>query len=65
MRNCDNKDEANLQNNINKKFLILISLFQKQTKNRILKFDYQYKNENWTLMQKTNEKWNEKTGPSC
>ena len=39
MRNCDNKDEANLQNNINKKFLILISLFQKQTKNRILKFD--------------------------
>ena len=65
MRNGDNKDEANLQNNINKKFLILISLFQKQTKNRILKFDYQYKNENWTLMQKTNEKWNEKTGPSC
>ena len=46
MRNGDNKDEANLQNNINKKFLILISLFQKQTKNRILKFDYQYKNEN-------------------
>ena len=39
MRNGDNKDEANLQNNINKKFLILIRLFQKQTKNRILKFD--------------------------
>ena len=39
MRNGDNKGEANLQKNINKKLLIYIRLFQKQTKYRILKID--------------------------
>ena len=47
--------EPNPQNNINIIFLILIRLFQKQI-SQTLKIDYKYKNQNWTLIQKSNEK---------
>ena len=48
--------EANQQNNINITFLVLIQLFQKQTNKLNSKIQKKCKNQNWTLMQKSNEK---------
>ena len=48
--------QTNLQSNINRTFVILSGLFQKQTnKLNSLKIDYKCKNHNWTLTQKSNE----------
>ena len=54
--------EANLQN---KHFLSWLGSSKNKQTNWILKIDKKYKNQNWSLIQKSNEKENEKTGASC
>ena len=60
------QEEANLQNNINNiSVMFLLSCSKKTQINWTLKIDQKCKNQNWTLIQKSIEKENEKTGASC
>ena len=60
---CWQQKKSSLQNNVNITFLIFIRLFQKKEKAEFWKLiKLKYKNQNWTLIQKSNEKENEKTG---